>query len=241
MIMNESEQTHILQTQLERYAAQDLYPFHMPGHKRRMSPAPGLPFAWDVTEVPGTDDLHDASGILLDAMQRSASLWGADRTWYLVNGSTCGLLAAIRALAKPGSEILCARNCHKAVFHAIELAGCRVRWIMPAVDEDWGICTGITAEQVRKMLRRNPDVKALIQPVLQYKDPVEVSKVSEAPNSESPATSEAASAVSAAPTSNTASTVSSSSNIGLIIGIVIGVILLLIVIVVLILVLRKKK
>ena len=85
------------------------------------------------------------------------------------------------------------------------------------------------------------DVKALIQPVLQYKDPVEVSKVSEAPNSESPATSEAASAVSAAPTSNTASTVSSSSNIGLIIGIVIGVILLLIVIVVLILVLRKKK
>ena len=162
MIMNESEQTHILQTQLERYAAQDLYPFHMPGHKRRMSPAPGLPFAWDVTEVPGTDDLHDASGILLDAMQRSASLWGADRTWYLVNGSTCGLLAAIRALAKPGSEILCARNCHKAVFHAIELAGCRVRWIMPAVDEDWGICTGITADQVRKMLRKNPDVKALI-------------------------------------------------------------------------------
>lgn len=160
--MTDMQDPYILQTQLEAYAARGLYPFHMPGHKRRMQPAPGLPAGWDVTEVPGTDDLHDAEGILLQAMGRTADLCGADRTWYLVNGSTCGLLAGIRALARRGSEVLCARNCHKAVYHALELSGYRVRWILPDVDPDWGICGGIRAEQVKAALRRHPSVKAVI-------------------------------------------------------------------------------
>ncbi len=79
------------------YASSGLYPLHMPGYKRLVVPAPGLPAGWDMTEVPGVDDLHDADGILADAMARTAALWGAKRTWYLVNGSTCGILAAIRA------------------------------------------------------------------------------------------------------------------------------------------------
>ena len=86
---------YLLQSQLQSYASSGLYPLHMPGHKRRVVPAPGLPAGWDMTEVPGVDDLHDADGILADAMARTAALWGAKRTWYLVNGSTCGILAAI--------------------------------------------------------------------------------------------------------------------------------------------------
>lgn len=160
--MVQSGNEHILQSQLREYAARNLYPLHMPGHKRRVSPAPGLPYEWDVTEVPGTDDLHDAQGILREAMERTAALWGADRTWYLVNGSTCGLLAGIRALAAPGSEVLCARNCHKAVYHALALAGYRVRWILPPVDEEWGICGGIRAEQIETALVWYPSVRAVI-------------------------------------------------------------------------------
>lgn len=154
--------THILQTQLEQYARQGLYPLHMPGHKRLTEPAPGLPSAWDLTEVPGTDDLHDADGILSDAMKRTARLCGADRTWYLVNGSTCGLLAGIRSLAPHGAEVICARNCHKAVFHAIELSGYKARWLMPPLEAEWGICGGISALQVQAALRKYPDAKAVI-------------------------------------------------------------------------------
>ena len=76
--------THILQTQLEKYVRQGLYPLHMPGHKRLMQPAPGLPSSWDLTEVAGTDDLHDAGGILSDAMKRTARLWGGGKD--LVSG-----------------------------------------------------------------------------------------------------------------------------------------------------------
>lgn len=155
-------ETCILQKQLDKYASQDLYPLHMPGHKRRVRPAPGLPYDWDVTEVPGTDDLHDAHGILEEAMKRTAALYGADRTWYLVGGSTCGLLAGIRALTGRGREVLCARNCHKAVFHALELSGYRVHWIIPALDPDWEICGGIRADQVRAMLAKHPSARAVI-------------------------------------------------------------------------------
>lgn len=160
--MDQNRQIYRLQADLEDYAAQGLYPFHMPGHKRRMQPAPGLPFDWDLTEVPGTDDLHEADGILREAMDRTARLCGADRTWYLVNGSTCGLLAGIRALAGQEAEVICARNCHKAVFHAIELAGFQVHWILPETDPDWGICRGITAGEVESALRRHPSSRAVI-------------------------------------------------------------------------------
>ena len=64
---------HLLQSQLQSYASSGLYPLHMPGHKRRVVPAPGLPAGWDMTEVPGVDDLHDADGILADAMARTAA------------------------------------------------------------------------------------------------------------------------------------------------------------------------
>ena len=84
----------ILQHQLEKLAA-DRYPLHMPGHKRHLAPAPGLScYAWDMTEIAGADDLHEADGILADAMARTAALYGACRCWYLVGGSTVGLLAA---------------------------------------------------------------------------------------------------------------------------------------------------
>ena len=72
----------LLQDQLEACAA-SRYPLHMPGHKRRVLPAPGLGCAaWDTTEVPGTDDLHDADGILAQAMARAAALWGSRRCWF---------------------------------------------------------------------------------------------------------------------------------------------------------------
>ena len=153
---------HILQTQLEDYSAQQLYPMHMPGHKRSLSPAPGLALGWDVTEVEGVDDLHAACGILADAMARTARLVGAQRTWYLVNGSTCGLLAGIRSLAPAGSHIIAARNCHKAVYHAIELGNLVPHWLVPPVDEGFGIYGSIPPEDVEAALEACPKAACVV-------------------------------------------------------------------------------
>lgn len=154
--------THILQTELEALAAQRT-PLHMPGHKRSQAPAPGLGcFAWDLTEIPGSDDLHNATGILAAAMQRTAALCGAARSWYLVNGSTVGLLAAIRALAPFGGEVVCARNCHKAVYHALELNHLTAHWLVPPIDAAFGIYGSITPAQVQAALAAHPRAACVI-------------------------------------------------------------------------------
>ena len=152
----------ILRRQLEEYAQGGPYPLHMPGHKRRLSPGPGLPYEWDVTEVPGTDDLHDADGILAQAMVRTAALCGARRTWYLVGGSTVGILAGIRALAPWGSTVVCARNCHKSVYHALELGNLSAEWLAPEADEAFGIYGSILPQAVEAALDRRPEAKCVI-------------------------------------------------------------------------------
>ena len=147
---------------LELAAPERAVPMHMPGHKRALCPAPGLPVSYDLTEVEGADDLHSAHGILADAMKRTAELWGSPRTFYLVNGSTCGILAGIRALAPFGSTVIAARNCHQSVFHAIELGGYHVRWLYPAQEQTFGICASIAPEEVRRALREVPEASAVI-------------------------------------------------------------------------------
>lgn len=66
---------------------------HMPGHKENTALAPYLAqlgAQWDITELPGFDDLHDPQDILAQAMDRAAKLWGSRKSWLQVNGSTGG-------------------------------------------------------------------------------------------------------------------------------------------------------
>lgn len=145
---------------LTEYAGSDAYPFHMPGHKRReiTDGIPGGfpdPYGIDITEIDGFDNLHHAEGILKDAMETAAAIYGADRSWYLVNGSTCGILSAVFAITENGGKILTARNCHKAVYHAICLNRLEAEYLYPEEITEFGINGGIRAEDVRKALEKD--------------------------------------------------------------------------------------
>lgn len=146
--------------QLISYGESDVYPFHMPGHKRRALPFPN-PYTIDITEIDGFDNLHHAEGLIREAEERAAKLYGADRSYYLVNGSTCGLLAAICAAARRGDKVLAARNCHKAVYHAVSMQGLAVEFLYPAITR--GDLQGqITAAQVEEALTKHPDIAVVI-------------------------------------------------------------------------------
>ena len=151
-----------LQKQLETLAAART-PLHMPGHKRRVWPAAGLGCAaWDMTEIDGADDLHEADGILADAMRRTAALYGSRRCWYLVGGSTVGLLAGVRALAPFGSEILMARNCHKAVYHAVELGQLRAHYLLPPIDPAFGVYGSVQSADVQAALEQHKNIRCVV-------------------------------------------------------------------------------
>ena len=136
-------------------------PMHMPGHMR--SEDYGylncLGAGLDITEIAGFDDLHNPSGILLDSMKDAAGLWGSDCSRFLVNGSTCGILASVYALSMSGGRAVIARNAHKSVYHALELTGVDPVFVVSAFDEETGVCADVSPESIERALENTPDAK----------------------------------------------------------------------------------
>lgn len=145
------------------YSESDYYGFHMPGHKRNENVTDAeLPYKIDITEIDGFDDLNHPHDILLEAQMQAAKLYGADETRFLVNGSTVGLLASIMAVTDRGDEILVARNCHKSVYHAIELQGLHPVYLYPAFVPETGESGDISADSVDNLLKSHPNVCAVV-------------------------------------------------------------------------------
>lgn len=121
----------------------------------------GNPYEMDITEIHGFDDLHHAEGILAELQARAAKMYGADTAYALINGSTCGILAAICAAAEPGETILMARNCHKSVYHAVEIQGLHPLYLYPHSAKP-GIQGQICPEQVEAFLKQNAKIRAVV-------------------------------------------------------------------------------
>ncbi len=152
-----------LQQELENYSNSDYYPFHMPGHKRNSQLMKmENPYKLDITEIDGFDNLHMADGILKDMMKETASLYGASKSYYLVNGSTSGILIGMAAATNHGDKVIMARNCHRAVYHGLYLNELESVYLYPHQMDDWGISGAILAEDVDKTLEENPDAKMVI-------------------------------------------------------------------------------
>ncbi len=153
----------ILLDRLTEYSQSNFYPYHMPGHKRQ--PAATLPIDWtnkDITEIEGFDNLHDAQAVLKEVQEKAATAYGAEESFYLVNGSTCGILSAISAAVPFGGELLIARNCHKSVYHAAYLRQLKLHYIYPDVLDGYDICEAVSVEQVAEALEAHPQVAAVL-------------------------------------------------------------------------------
>lgn len=156
----------LLITKLMEYGASDVYPLHMPGHKRQLSSHfqgdfPN-PFSIDITEIAGFDNLHHPEGILKESMAWASQVYGAEQTYYLVNGSSCGVLAAICGTTHPGGKILMSRNCHKSAYHGVVLNHLDVTYIYPQIISDLGIQGGILPSDVEKALSEDAEIEAVL-------------------------------------------------------------------------------
>ena len=151
-----------LQKKLEDYNNQDYCPMHMPGHKRNTQLlGKKLPYNIDITEIDGFDDLHHSEGILKNIQDKAQKLYNSKKSFMLVNGSTCGILAGIRSVVKQKDTILVARNCHKSVYHAIEINELNPIYINPEIDE-YGIAKGIEAKDIEKNLKENKEISLIV-------------------------------------------------------------------------------
>ncbi|MDR1962128.1 MAG: amino acid decarboxylase [Gracilibacteraceae bacterium] len=135
-----------LRENLAAYALRGLTSFHTPGHKGRPDMQPGVEFpAHDLTELPELDMLHAPAGVILAAERRAAAVFGAERTYFLVNGATCGNQAMLLALAAGGrgGPVLTDRRAHRSAAAGFVLSGLKPLYIPAVVHPDFGLPLGL--------------------------------------------------------------------------------------------------
>ena len=151
-----------LEEKLEKYFNENYLPMHMPGHKRNIKLlGEELPYKIDITEIEGFDDLHHPEGIIKEIEEKAKKIYKSKKSFILVNGSTCGILAGIRSVVNYGDKVLVARNSHKSVYNAIEVNGLKPIYVLPKIDK-YGINKNVEANDIEKILEKNKDIKLVI-------------------------------------------------------------------------------
>lgn len=138
-----------LYNSLLQYIQRQMVPMHMPGHKRNPYFRMENPYAIDITEVEGMDDLHNPTGVIKDLMERFRQYYETRGTYILVNGSTSGNMIAIASSCSRGDVIVTDANCHRSVNNAVELLGLKsVRIVRPYLDEEHKVPGPIDPDEV---------------------------------------------------------------------------------------------
>jgi len=156
--------TPLVQAVLD-YVNENTARFHMPGHKGGKLVSPScfnLSWSYDLTEIPGTDNLHAPAGAVKEAQELAARAFGSDACFFLVNGTTSGVQMMLLATIGPGDTVIVPRNCHKSVWDALVLSGARPVYVWPGYDEERDLATQVSPEDVRLAIEQNPQAGAMM-------------------------------------------------------------------------------
>ena len=163
----DQNQTPLLDA-LTAYRKQSPAYFRIPGHRYERGISPrwleqvgGAIFGYDLSEAEGLDDLHNPQGVIREAQELAAEAFGAEHSYFLVNGTTCGNEAMILSSAWEGETILVPRNAHKSILMGLILSGARPAWLMPRL-LDGGLVGGVTPEAVEEGFARHPQGKGVL-------------------------------------------------------------------------------
>lgn len=149
---------------LQNHAEQCYYPFHMPGHKGGRLGIFTEILQQDITEIEGFDNLHQPKGILLESQKKCANIFAAEESFFLVNGSTSGILSAVLSACSEGEEIVVARNCHKSVYSALVLSGAKPIYILPETIPQSDFLGSISLKQVQNAITQNTKAVIITSP-----------------------------------------------------------------------------
>ncbi|MCR5452322.1 MAG: aminotransferase class I/II-fold pyridoxal phosphate-dependent enzyme, partial [Lachnospiraceae bacterium] len=153
-----------LYEKLTEYTNSSAYPFHMPGHKRNEKYQMAEPVGMDITEITGFDNLHHPEEIIKKEQEFAARIHGAKESFFLVNGSTCGILAAVSAAVPKGGRLLVCRNAHKSVYNAAYLRQLELSYLRQERTKI-GLETAVCPQEVERALAaRETDAVLITSP-----------------------------------------------------------------------------
>ncbi|MFC7061350.1 aminotransferase class I/II-fold pyridoxal phosphate-dependent enzyme [Halobacillus seohaensis] len=164
------DQNHTpLFTGLKKHASNKPVQFHIPGHKQgkgmddEFSAFIGdQALSIDLINIEPLDDLHRPHGIIKEAQELAAEAFGADYTFFSIQGTSGAIMTMVMSVCHPGEKIIVPRNVHKSVTSAIIFSGAVPIFIHPELDDRLGISHGITPESVQKACDAHPDAKAVL-------------------------------------------------------------------------------
>ena len=153
---------------LYEHASKNPAGFHIPGHGQ----GKGLPedllalggqalFTFDLTELPGLDNLHNPRGPIAQAQDLAAKIYGADRSFFLVNGTSVGIHALLTALAGRG-EVIVPRNAHRSVLGGMVISGADPVYVLPEVIPEFGVDCGVAPLKIRRALETHPGAAVVL-------------------------------------------------------------------------------
>ncbi|MCP3030669.1 aminotransferase class I/II-fold pyridoxal phosphate-dependent enzyme [Halobacillus sp. A1] len=156
-------------TGLKKHVSNDPIQFHIPGHKQgkgmdnEFSEFIGTQaLSIDLINIQPLDDLHHPHGMIKEAQQLAAEAYGADYTFFSIQGTSGAIMTMVMSVCHPGDKIIVPRNVHKSVTTAIIFSGAIPIFIHPELDDSLGISHGITPESVKKACQAHPDAKAVL-------------------------------------------------------------------------------
>jgi arginine decarboxylase len=149
---------------LRAYAEREPGRFHVPGHKGGPGADPGLAdavggraLALDIPALTQGVDVGVEPTPFQEAQALAAQAWGAERSWFLINGASQGNHVAMLVLAHlPGDEVVVQRNAHSSTIDALILSGLRPRFLAPELDPELQIAHCVTPESLERALVETP-------------------------------------------------------------------------------------
>lgn len=151
---------------LKKHTEKEKASFHMPGHKNGVgfleAPFDGSIFSLDTTELPGTDALIEPEDAILEAEQYAAQLYGATHSFFLVNGSTGGILSMIYGAFNPGDKVIVDKSCHQSVLNGMILSGISPIYVTPECSALSDVPGTVSPKAIAQILAEFPDIKGAI-------------------------------------------------------------------------------
>ncbi|MCC0658180.1 aminotransferase class I/II-fold pyridoxal phosphate-dependent enzyme [Clostridioides sp. ES-S-0123-01] len=155
--------------ELSEIVNKEMISFHMPGHKKGkiyeklgyINVLENL-YKMDTTEIIGTDNLHSPEGIIKVSQENTAMVFKSDYTYYLINGSSCGIQSAIMSVCNPKSKIIVNRDCHQSVINGCILGDVDIEYIPCEICKNTNILKGVNVINVIDIIDKNLDAKAIL-------------------------------------------------------------------------------
>ena len=152
---------------LKKYVSEDVLPFDVPGHhmgnvqNKFKSFVGDQLYRCDINAPIGMDNLANPQGVLLEAEKLMADFCHADHSFFLINGTSSGILAMIMAVCRANQKIIIPRNVHKSIISALILSGASPVYIMPKLDTELEIANQPTVEAYISAMHKYPTAKAI--------------------------------------------------------------------------------